>query len=88
MLEEIRTKLIKATGYHETLKLVKNSIHTNRLRQNAKKAFWLKTPCISPCKNTELTKATQLGPNTLELNRKTIGKVNKILENEEQIKKK
>ena len=84
-------KLIKPTGYHETLKLIKNA--TLILTDSGgmqKEAFWLKTPCITLRKNTEWTETTQLGANHLTgTNPQKITKTaNKIIKNKEQITKK
>ena len=84
-------KLIKPTGYHETLKLIKNA--TLILTDSGgmqKEAFWLKTPCITLRKNTEWTETVQLEANHLTgTNPQKIIKITReILENKEQIIKK
>jgi len=84
-------KLIKPTGYHETLKLIKNA--TLILTDSGgmqKEAFWLKTPCITLRKNTEWTETTQLKANYLTGTnpQKIVKTANKILKNKKQIEKK
>lgn len=83
-------KLIKPTGYHETLKLIKNA--TLILTDSGgmqKEAFWLKTPCITLRKNTEWTETTQLKANYLTGTnpQKIVKTANKILKNKKQIEK-
>jgi len=84
-------KLIKPTGYHKTLKLIKNA--TLILTDSGgmqKEAFWLKTPCITLRETTEWTETVQLGANHLTgANKEKIIKATKeIIENKEQITKK
>jgi len=83
-------KLIKPTGYHETLKLIKNA--TLILTDSGgmqKEAFWLKTPCITIRKNTEWIETIQLKANYLTgANTQKITKTAKeIIKNQEQINK-
>jgi UDP-N-acetylglucosamine 2-epimerase (non-hydrolysing) len=59
-------KLVNPTGYHETLKLMKNA--TLVLTDSGgmqKEAFWLRTPCITMRENTEWIETVQLGANHL-----------------------
>jgi len=81
-------KLIKPTGYRETIKLIKNAklILTDSGGMQ-KEAFWLKTPCITLRENTEWPETIQLGANNLTgaNTQKIIQKVKEILKNEEQI---
>jgi UDP-N-acetylglucosamine 2-epimerase (non-hydrolysing) len=83
-------KLVKPTGYHETLKLIKNT--TFILTDSGgmqKEAFWLKTPCITLREKTEWAETTQLKANYLTGTnpQKIVKTVNKILKNEKQIRK-
>ena len=84
-------KLIKPTGYHETLKLIKNA--TLILTDSGgmqKEAFWLKTPCITLRKNTEWMETIKLNANHLTGTKpqKIIKTTKEILEDEEQLSKK
>jgi UDP-N-acetylglucosamine 2-epimerase (non-hydrolysing) len=59
-------KIIKPTGYHETLTLIQNaSVVVTDSGGMQKEAFWLKTPCVTIRKNTEWIETTELGVNTL-----------------------
>ncbi len=83
-------KLIKPTGYHETLKLIKNAkLVLTDSGGMQKEAFWLKTPCITLREKTEWTETTQLKANYLTGTnpQKIVKTVNKILKNEKQIRK-
>ena len=83
-------KLTKPTGYHETIKLIKNAtIILTDSGGMQKEAFWLKTPCITLRKNTEWTETVQLEANYLTgTNPQKITKTaRKIIKNEEEIRK-
>ena len=83
-------KLIKPTGYHETIKLIKNAtIVLTDSGGMQKEAFWLKTPCITLRKNTEWTETVQLKANYLTgVDIQKITKTaRKIIKNEEEIRK-
>ena len=84
-------KLVKPTGYHETLKLIKNA--TLILTDSGgvqKEAFWLKTPCITLRRNTEWPETTRLKANYLTGTdpQKIVKTASKILEDKKQIEKK
>jgi UDP-N-acetylglucosamine 2-epimerase len=81
-------KLVNPTGYHETLKLMKNA--TLVLTDSGgmqKEAFWLRTPCITMRENTEWVETVQLGANQLAgANAQKIVRITRqVTENEEQI---
>jgi len=84
-------KLVNPTGYHETLKLMKNA--TLVLTDSGgmqKEAFWLRTPCITIRENTEWVETVQLGANHLAGadTQKIVDITRQIIENKEQIGKK
>ena len=84
-------KLTKPTGYHETLKLIKNAkLVLTDSGGMQKEAFWLKTPCVTLRENTEWSETVQLEANHLAgANVQKICEIVKeILKNEEQINKK
>jgi UDP-N-acetylglucosamine 2-epimerase (non-hydrolysing) len=80
-------KLIRATGYHETLKLMqKAALVLTDSGGMQKEAFWLKTPCITMRENTEWIETVQLGANSLtDADTERIAKtVRQIMENQEE----
>jgi UDP-N-acetylglucosamine 2-epimerase len=84
-------KLVNATGYHETLKLMENA--TLVLTDSGgmqKEAFWLRTPCITMRENTEWIETVQLGANCLTgANTQRIVRVaRQITQDEERLAKK
>ena len=59
-------KLTKPTGYHETIKLIKNAkLVLTDSGGIQKEAFWLKTPCITLRENTEWIETVELEANRL-----------------------
>ncbi|MCS7124893.1 MAG: UDP-N-acetylglucosamine 2-epimerase (non-hydrolyzing) [Candidatus Bathyarchaeota archaeon] len=59
-------KMIKPLGYHETVKLIKNSaLVLTDSGGMQKEAFWLKTPCITLRETTEWPETVKLGANCL-----------------------
>jgi UDP-N-acetylglucosamine 2-epimerase (non-hydrolysing) len=89
--KQTHIKLIKPTGYHETLKLIKNAkLVLTDSGGMQKEAFWLKTPCVTLRENTEWSETIQLEANHLTgaNTQKICETVKEILEDGEQINKK
>ena len=83
-------KLIPPTGYHETIKLIKNAeLIVTDSGGMQKEAFWLKTPCITLRRNTEWVETIKLKANYLASTepQKLLELVHKIMENETKIRK-
>jgi UDP-N-acetylglucosamine 2-epimerase (non-hydrolysing) len=83
-------KLVNAVGYHETLKLMKNS--TLVLTDSGgmqKEALWLKTPCITMRENTEWIETVKLGANHLTgaNTKKIVSTTRQVIEHQEQVAK-
>ena len=93
--EQKHVRLVKPTGYIETLKLIKDaSIILTDSGGMQKEAFWLKTPCITLRKSTEWPETVELGANSLtgadteeivEKAKEIIGNVEKINERLEKL---
>jgi UDP-N-acetylglucosamine 2-epimerase len=81
-------RLVKPTGYHETLKLMKNAtLVVTDSGGMQKEAFWLRTPCITIRENTEWVETVQMGANHLAGSnaQRIVNAAKQIMENREQI---
>lgn len=84
-------RLVNPTGYHDTLKLMKNAtLVVTDSGGMQKEAFWLRTPCITIRENTEWIETVQLKANYLTgtSTQKITTTAKEIIENEEQIRSK
>jgi len=81
-------KMIKPLGYHETIKLIKNSALVMTDSGGVQKeAFWLKTPCVTLRETTEWPETVRLKANYLAgaNAQKIVHKVTEILREREKI---